>query len=386
MLARIAWRLVTRSLTAGMKLKDAFFVAFPFVALVLSAVLALLPAGGAGTLSFIIYALALVGLIGAVIAAVHHAEVIAHWTGEPYGTLVVTTAVTVIEVSLILSMMLGGDQNPTLARDTVFAVIMIVCAGLVGLCMLMGGIRFREQEFGQQGTNAYMTVIVALGILTLVLPNYTRSAPGPVYSAVQLAFVSVVTVALYGVFLFIQTIRHREFFTGLPVAAGYRPSDDHVDPGVPATPARMAWTSLLLILALAGVILLAKKFSGLLATALASAGAPPAAAGVVLALLVLLPESGIALRAARNNELQRSINIALGSVVATIGLTIPAVAAINLAIGRPLVLGLTAADTVLLLLVFAVSILSFGTGRTNVLTGFVHLVIFAVFLFLAFVP
>jgi Ca2+:H+ antiporter len=357
---------------------------FPIAAVALAAGATLIGTEGLAPIPFgatLFYGIAGILLIGAVFAAVHHAEAIAHVVGEPFGTLVVTIAVTVIEVSLIASIMLGGEGNAALARDTVFSVIMIVCNGLVGLCLLLGGLRYREQTFSEQGTSAYLSVLVVLAGITLVLPNYTTTTPGPVFSDAQLAFVSVITIALYLIFLFIQTVHHRDYFVHQVAGHAEKAAAPHASPWG-AVMASGAW----LVLALVGVILLAKKLAAVVASGLAAAGAPPAAAGVSLAMLVLLPEVGIAVRAARQNDLQRSINAALGSTLATIGLTIPAVAVVTLVLDQQLVLGLDAEHTVLLVLTFAISFLSFGTGRTNILMGFVHLVMFAVFLFLTLLP
>jgi Ca2+:H+ antiporter len=319
-------------------------------------------------------------LLGTVFAAVHHAEAIGHVLGEPLGTLIVTIAVMVIEVSLIASSTLDGQGRGTLARDTVFSVIMIVCNGLVGLCLLLGGLRYREQEFSEQGATAYLSVLVVLAGITLVLPNYTTTLAGPVFSPAQLGFVSGMTIVLYLVFLYIQTVHHRDYF--VRDGAGRAESRAEGSSAGRGIMASGGW----LVVALLGVILLAKKLTAVAMTGLAALGAPAGVAGVLLAMLVLLPEAGIALGAARRNDLQRSINAALGSSLATIGLTIPAVAAVTLFLHRQLVLGLEPKDIVLLTLTFAVSFLSFGTGRTNVLMGFVHLVIFAAFLLLTVVP
>jgi Ca2+:H+ antiporter len=319
----------------------------------------------------------LVILFGTVFAAVHHAEVIAERIGEPYGTLLLTLAVTVIEVALIATIMLGDKPVPTLARDTVFAVVMIVCNGLVGICILAGGLRYREQDVQVTGSNLYLSVLIVIATITLIMPNYTLTTPGPVYSAAQLGFVSVVTLLLYGVFLYTQTIRHRNYFVG---EAAIADSDGQ-------TSDRMLGLSILLLLvSLLAVVLLAKKFSLVVDFATARIGAPPAFAGVLVALLILLPESVAAIAAARNNDLQKSINLALGSSLATIGLTIPAVAVAAYALDKPLVLGLNTQEMVLLVLTFVLSILTFATGRTNILSGLVHVVVFAVFVFLVFVP
>jgi Ca2+:H+ antiporter len=320
----------------------------------------------------------IVTLFAAVFAAVFHAERIAHRVGEPYGTLVLTVAVTVIEVALITSTMLGAHPKPALARDTVFSVIMIVCNGLVGLCLLLGGLRYREQGFRVKGTAAYLEVLMPLSVLTLIVPNFTTAAQGPLYSIDQLIFVAVATLALYAVFLYIQTVYHRDFFA------------DFGDEGVHGNgfefSRRIVVSLVLLVVALAAVILLSKQFAHLASTATASIGAPESAVGLLVALLILLPEGVAAVRAALADDLQQSLNLALGSSLATIGMTIPAVAALSIVLEQPMLLGLEPRDMVLLLLTLMVTALTFGTGRTNILSGFVHLVLFATFVFLTLFP
>src|SRR6476659_5542724 len=298
----------------------------------------------------------LVILFDTVFAAVHHAEVIAGRIGEPYGTLLLTLAVTIIEVALIATIMLGEKPVPTLARDTVFAVVMIVCNGLVGICIMAGGLRYREQDVQVAGSNLYLSVLIVLATITLILPNYTLTTPGPIYSAAQLGFVSVVTV--------------------IGDAEGV----------VQASNRMFASSILLLLVSLLAVVLLAKKFSLVVDVGTALIGAPPAFAGILVALLILLPESVAAIAAARKNDLQKSINLALGSSLATIGLTIPAVAITAYTLDMQLVLGLNDQEVVLLVLTFLLSMLTFVTGRTNILFGLVHLVVFAVFVLLVFVP
>jgi Ca2+:H+ antiporter len=317
-------------------------------------------------------------LFGTVFAAVHHAEVIAERIGEPYGTLLLTLSVTIIEVALIATIMLGEQQATTLARDTVFAVVMIVCNGLVGICILTGGLRYREQDIQVSGANLYLSVLAVLATITLIMPNYTLTTPGPVYSVHQLGFVSVITVLLYGVFLYIQTVRHRDYF--VIDFTGDAKEEAH------ASKRTMFFSTVLLLVSLLAVVLLAKKFSLVVDAAAAFIGAPPAFAGILVALLILLPESVAAVSAARKNDLQKSINLALGSSLATIGLTIPAVAVAAYALDMQLVLGIPLQDVVLLALTFVLGMLTFGTGRTNILFGLVHLVVFAVFVFLVFVP
>jgi Ca2+:H+ antiporter len=330
-------------------------------------------------LSLTVTTVMIVVMLGAIFAAVHHADVIAHRIGEPGGTLVLTLAVTVIEVSLIESIVFKQNTPPTLARDTVFSVIMIVCNGLVGLCVLLGALRHREQEFQTSGTAVYFNVLGALSILTLVLPNYTLTTPGPYFSTAQLIFVSVITVILYATFLFIQTSRHADYFRAAEkTAAG----------GANVYPSNrvVAASVILLLLALFGVVLIAEKYAVIVEEGLDYIGAPPAVAGIVIAIIVLAPESISAVRAAQRDVLQKSLNIALGSSLATIGLTVPAVAMTNILLGRQLALGLSPRDTLLLALTLFLSLLTFGSGRTNILAGLVHLVVFATFVFLVFIP
>lgn len=323
-------------------------------------------------------AVLLVILFGTVFAAVHHAEMIAERIGEPYGTLLLTLAVTIIEVALIVTIMLGEKEVPTLARDTVFAVVMIVCNGLVGICIFIGGLRYREQDFQVTGANLYLSVLFVMATITLVMPNYTLTASGPIYSTGQLGFVSVVTLILYGVFLYTQTIRHRDYFVSAAA--------DAAESGTHASNRMLAMSVVLLLVSLLAVVLLAKKFSLVVDVVSVRIGAPPAFVGVLVALLILLPEGIAAISAARKNDLQKSINLALGSSLATIGLTVPTVAVAARALDKKLVLGLNAQEMVLLLLTFFLSMLTFGTGRTNILFGLVHMVVFAVFVFLVFVP
>ncbi len=352
--------------------------AFPALAVLFFSVAMTLGWTFARSAAGFVYAVAVLTILfGTVFAAVHHAEVIAQRIGEPYGTLVLTMSVTVIEVAVIATIMLGDVAAPALARDTVFAVIMIVCNGLVGVCILVGGLRYREQDFQLSGSSIYLSVLIVLAAITLVLPNYTLTTPGPIYSIAQLAFVSCVTIILYGVFLYIQTIRHREYF--VKAADG--------DEGAPVISGVALWSSVALLLAsLLGVVLLAKKFSVVIDATAAAIGAPPAFAGIVVALMVLLPESVAAVNAARRDQIQKSINLTLGSSLATIGLTIPAVSAAAIVLNMELVLGLSPREMVLLVLTIFVSMLTFGTGRTNILFGLVHVLVFAVFLFMVFVP
>ena len=351
---------------------------FPLLAVLLfAAITALGYSFASSSAGWLFAAVLLVILFGTVFAAVHHAEVVAERIGEPFGTLLLTLSVTIIEVALIATIMLGEQTVTTLARDTVFAVVMIVCNGLVGICILAGGLRYREQDIQVSGSSVYLSVLSVLATITLIMPNYTLTTPGPVYSQGQLDFVSVVTILLYAVFLYTQTVRHRDYFIAGPDAVGDEPS---------VSSRTMALSLALLLISLLTVVLLAKKFSQVVDATAALIGAPPAFAGILVALLILLPESVAAVDAARRNQLQKSINLALGSSLATIGLTIPAIDVAAYALDKQLVLGLPAQEVVLLALTLVLCMLTLGSGRTNILFGLVHLVVFAVFVFLVFVP
>lgn len=331
---------------------------------------------GAGS---IVAAAAAPVLIATVFAAVYHAELIAHRVGEPFGTLVLALAVTVIETALIVSIMVSGaEDNSGLARDTVFAAVMIVCNGIVGLSLLAGGVRHHEQTFQVQGASAALAVLAALTILTLVMPNVTTSAAGPLSNMPLLVFSGLISLVLYGAFVFVQTVRHREYFVPTDIDG----AEEHAPPSARTTVISVA----LLLTALVAIVGLAKALTPTVEAGIARVGAPEAAVGIVIAALVLLPESVASLRAARANRLQTSLNLALGSALATIGLTIPAVAAVSIALREPLELGLGHKEAVLLALTLLLGVVTLGTGRTTVLQGIVHLVIFATFLFLSAVP
>jgi Ca2+:H+ antiporter len=322
------------------------------------------------------------GLVACVLSAVHHAEVVAHRVGEPFGTLVLALAVTIIEVALIVSLMLtGGEGSASLARDTVFAAVMIILNGMVGISLLLGASRHGEQAFGLYGVNASLAALATIAVLALVLPNTTTSIAGPVYAPSQLALVAASSLVIYGFFVLVQTVHHRDYF--LPEGDAAHDAEAHVAP----PSAKTAWISALLLLACLGaVVLLAKALAPMIEAAVDAAGAPKAVVGVVIAAIVLLPESVAALRAARADRLQTSMNLALGSALASIGLTIPAVAVVSLVTGWTLVLGLDLKGMTLLMLTLIVATLSLGTGRTTVLQGAVHLVIFMVYLFTTVVP
>lgn len=327
----------------------------------------------------IVLALAAVLLAGSVFAAVHHAEIIALKVGEPFGSIVLAISITVIEVALILSILLGASAGSEfLARDTVFATVMIVLNGIIGLCLVVGGVRHHEQTFQTNAASSALSVLGTLATITLVLPNYTLTTSGPNYNPAQLIFVSLACLVLYGVFLFVQTIRHRDYFLAdiseeLPL---------HDTPSSRTTVLSVAF----LLVSLAGVVLLAKTLSPALEATIAGAGLPQAFLGVVIAAIVLMPEGMAAVRAAAANRLQTSLNLALGSAMATIGLTIPAVSAYALMSGMTLQLGLDPEEMALLVLSLFIGTVTLATGRTTILQGTVHLVIFGVFIFLSAVP
>lgn len=328
-------------------------------------------------------ALVTVALFTNVVTSVHHAEVIAHRVGEPLGTLVLALAVTVIEVALIVSMMLaGGEATSGLARDTVFAAVMIILNGIIGLSLLVGGQRHHEQEFRQDGMTAALATLTVIVMFTLVLPNFATTAPGPTYSSAQLIFIAIATLVLFGGFTFVQTVRHRDYFLPEGDQAGADP-DEHAAP--PTT--QDALTSLaLLVVALVVVVLSAKGVSPTIEAWLVAVGAPLSTLGILVAGIVLLPEGVAAVRAARLDRVQTSLNLALGSAIASIGLTIPVVSVVTLVLDWPLHLGIDNKSTLLLLLTLFVAALSLRTGRTTVLHGLVHLVLFAAYVFLSFIP
>jgi Ca2+:H+ antiporter len=321
-------------------------------------------------------------LAGSVLAAVHHAEVVAHRVGEPYGSLVLAVAVTVIEVALIVTLMAsGGSETDTLARDTVFAAVMITCNGIVGMSLLVGALRRRVASFNAEGTATALATVSTLATLSLVLPTFTTSAPGPEFSSAQLAFAASASLALYALFVVVQTVRHRDYFLPVEVAGGE--PEEHAEP--PSD--RLALVSLaVLVVALVAVVGLAKIETPAIEDAVEAVGAPQSAVGVVIALLVLLPETLAAVRNARRDRVQTSFNLALGSAMASIGLTIPAIAVASIWLEGPLVLGLGSTQIVLLAITVGVGALTVLPGRATVQEGGVHLVLFGAFLFLAVNP
>jgi Ca2+:H+ antiporter len=320
-------------------------------------------------------------LAGAVFVAVHHAEVVAHRVGEPFGTLVLALAVTAIESALILSMMIAGGQDmAVLPRDAIYAAVMIICTGVVGFCLLLGGLAHREQTFRVEGAGGGLAALIVMAVLTLVLPAFTTTTPAGTYSSSQLAFVAVTSASLWAIFVFVQTVRHRDYFIPAANASG---GETHADP--PTT--GQAWASFgLLLLSLVTVVGLAKMLSPTIERAVEAASAPRAVVGIVIAALVLLPETWAAVRAARADRLQTSMNLAVGSALASIGLTVPVVVWASITFDLPLVLGLSPKEMALLAATLLVSAVTLGTGRTYMMHGAVHLVLFSAYLFLAFVP
>ena len=320
-------------------------------------------------------------ILWSAISVVRHADSLAIKFGEPYGTLILTLAAISIEVMMISAAMLHGANNPTLARDAMFAVIMIALNGLVGLSLLLGGLRHREQYYNLQGANSYLTVIMALAVLGLILPNFTTSTSGPTFSTAQEIFLVVTSASLYAIFLLIQTMRHRHYFMESQDVV-VKPASPHHQLQIRST----AYHAVMLVIYLVAVVLLAEKFAIPLDNSIERFGMPQAFGGAIIAALVLAPEGLGAIRATLSNQLQRSVNILLGSVLASIGLTIPAVLTIGLITNRSVALGVQGGNLPLLLLTLAVSVVTFTSGKTNVLQGCVHLLLFAVFLLLIFSP
>ncbi|HEY7273126.1 MAG TPA: ionic transporter y4hA [Actinoplanes sp.] len=336
------------------------------------------------TLPVVLVVLVALFLAGAVLAAVHHAEMVAHKVGEPYGSLVLAVAVTVIEVALIVTLMVsGGGKAQSLARDTVFAAVMITCNGILGLSLLIGAMRRHVAVFNPEGTGGAFATVATIATLSLVLPTFTTSRPGPEFSPAQLAFAAVASLALYLLFVTVQTRRHRDYFLPITTSGEVVDTEEHLEP--PTGRATLVSLALLLV-ALIAVVGLAKVESPAIESVVAGANLPQSVVGVVIALLVLLPETIAAVRAAVRDRIQTSLNLALGSAMASIGLTIPAIAVAMIWLPGPLVLGLGGVQMVLLALTVAVGTLTVVPGRANVLQGGVHLGLLAAFLFLAASP
>jgi Ca2+:H+ antiporter len=339
----------------------------------------------AGSFTPALYSILFVVLFGVMLllsfSAVRHADHLAALLGEPYGTLILTIAVITIEVALISSIMLSGEANPALARDTMMAVLMIVMNGVVGLVLVVGGFHHSEQEFNLRGARAFLTVLVTLATMTLILPKFTQSTPDPSLNRIQSEWFALITIVLYVTFLAIQTMRHRSFF--MQPGQEQNGGDDHHNVSGSRS---VGFHAILLVMTLVPAVLLSKKLAVLLEFGVGTWHLPAAIAGVIIACLVLAPEALAALASARQNYLQRAVNICLGSALATIGLTVPAALAISIYAHQPLELGLSDTDMTLLVLTMFVSGMTFGGVRTNMLQGAVHLVIFVVYIVLIFNP
>jgi Ca2+:H+ antiporter len=336
-------------------------------------------------MSFFMVILFSILLIVFVISSVHQAEKIAHHLGEPFGALVLAVSVTIIEVALIISMMLMGKPgNDLIARDTVFSAIMIVMNGLVGLSILLGCLKHHELSYRVEGTNPALTVIIALAAITLVLPVFTTTTPGLDYSQSQLIFVGIASLVLYIAFVMMQTVRHADYF--LPVEPIKQEAIDEIEHFDDHQSINVWLTLLFLVISLISVVVLAKMLSPSIEAGIEACGAPKTLLGVIIAALVLLPEGITAIKLALQNKLQISLNLTLGSAIASIGLTIPSVAIISIWFGLPLSLGINPVSMVLLILTMIVGIMNLATGRASLLSGIVQLVIFFSYLFLTLVP
>jgi Ca2+:H+ antiporter len=317
---------------------------------------------------------------------IEHAEHLAELLGEPLGTLILTLSIIVIEVALISAVMLTTNTSPVLGRDTMFALLMIILNGAIGLALLLGGMRHHEQEYNLQGAAAFLALIVPLSVIALVLPNFTRSTEDPSLTGVQTVFFALFTILLYGVFLAVQTVSHKSFFVDPQLdEAATEPFQDARDYRKPSLQ-KVGTHTLLLIVTVLPIVLLAKQLAKLVDHGLAALGAPAALGGVLIALIVFTPEGVSALRAALGNQLQRAVNLCLGAALSTIGLTVPAVLGIGLITGQPVMLGLSPAEMTLLAVTLALSLLTFSGSRTTVLQGAVHLVLFFVYIVLIFSP
>lgn len=330
----------------------------------------------------LIFAWLFATILGSALAVVRHADHLAERLGEPYGTLILTLSITAIEVVSISAVMLHGANNPTLARDTLFAVTMIILNGMIGLSLLIGGWRRLEQRFNLQGANAYLGVIIPLGILAMVLPNFTVSSVGPTLIFSQELFIAIASIGLYVTFLFLQTSRHRAYFA---------PLDDDIEPAsktahAPAPTSSLTWHVALLLAYMVPVVFLAEKLALPVDYVVETLKAPVALAGLVMAVLVAAPEAISAVRAAKQDHMTRSVNISLGSVLSTIGLTIPSILLISHLTRHPVTLGLQHSDLLLFVLTLLLCLVTFSSGRTTVLQGAVHLILFAAYLFFMFQP
>lgn len=313
-------------------------------------------------------------VIGSALGVVRHAEAISRRLGEPYGTLVLTLSITAIEVMSITAVMLHGENNPTLLRDTMFSVVMILMGGTIGLSLLLGALRHREQSINLQGANAYLGVIVPLAVLSMVLPDFTSTTDGPTLSLVQQIMLGTIAGGLYFTFLLIQTGRHRSYFT----------QPDAVERAEEQASGALPLHFGLLLAYIVPVVLLVEQLARPIDYVIETLGAPHMVGGVMVAILVATPEGIGGIKAALRNELQTSVNVFLGGVLATIGLTVPIMLVLAYMLGLDLILGLQSSNLVLLMLMLAVSVITFSSGRTNLLQGAVHLLLFGAFLILLF--
>jgi len=311
----------------------------------------------------------------------HHVEALAESLKEPYSTVILTFTVISIEISLIVSIMVTGAENPTLARDTMYSVVMIILNGVVGVSLLVGGLRYKEQQYNLQGSIAFLSVIILLSVIGLILPNFTHSTTAPTFSTFQEIFLIVTSLAIYGLFLIIQTISHRtHFISPFKAQENYTPFDLHTS----YPPKPIKYHTILVISYLIPTLILAKIAATPINYLLTSLKAPAALGGMLVAILVVAPEAVSAIRASLANQLQRSVNISLGSVLASIGLTIPVILIVGLATGKTVILGLDYSDTIILLLSAIMGILTFISGRANILQGGIHLLLFFVYILMLF--
>jgi Ca2+:H+ antiporter len=360
----------------------------PFAWLTVGAVMiapAIVPAAISPILAGLMFAWLLGIIFWSAFGVVHEAEELAEILGEPFGTLLLTLSIVIIEVALISAVMLGPKAVPTLGRDTMFAVLMIVLNGVVGLGLLVGGLRHHQQSFNLQGASAYLAVTIPLAVIALVLPNFTTSSSGGTLSAVQSGLFSLLTIALYGIFLWLQTGRHRGFFQA--VSAGAETEWQDASPLPHAERSGSLTRHMILLLAnILPIVILSKSLAKLLDAGIEALAAPTALGGIIIAMIVFTPEGISALRAVAANQLTRAINLCLGAAASTLGLTVPAVLLIGLLSGQPVILGLSAANMVLLSMTLVLNGVTFSGTRTTMLEGAVHLSLFAVFLILVFSP
>lgn len=360
------------------KIKWTWTIAVPVLAWVLYFANAIFSSG--------IYSVFLASLLlGSILAAVYHSEVIAHKLGEPYGTLLLAFAITVIEVGLIISIMLGAEslETVTLARDTVFAAVMIILTGIIGICIVIGSLRYREQTFTLQGVSTALITLTSVVIFVLILPNYTVSHTGGEYTSFQLLFIALVSLALYVGFTMVQTLRHRSFFIS-PQNRLLEDREENKDRKL--SKKKMFISCFLLVLSLGIVVLIAKLLSKDVEHIVLSMGAPKSIVGIIIAVIVLLPEGLAAFRAAKNDQIQTSLNLAFGSALASIGLSIPAIAIISVISGIRMTLGIDIKSTVLLGLSLFIITVSLATGKTNIMQGVVLVGIFLIYLFISIIP